>query len=54
MPGQTEKFLELLKPCYSDALKYCKALCAKRDLWMMRRRSAVVTHQRNGEHKVVG
>ncbi len=35
MPGQTDpttKFLELLKPCYSDALKYCKALCAKRSL----------------------
>ncbi|HMQ70428.1 MAG TPA: RNA polymerase sigma factor [Ignavibacteria bacterium] len=32
MPGQTDNFLELLKPCYSDALKYCKALCAKRSL----------------------
>lgn len=35
MPGQTDQtnqFLDLLKPCYSDALKYCRALCAKRSL----------------------
>lgn len=30
MSGQTDQFLELLKPCYSDALKYCRSLCAKR------------------------
>ncbi len=30
MCQDTNQFLELLKPCYSDALKYCKALCAKR------------------------
>ena len=30
MCQDTNKFLELLKPCYNDALKYCKALCAKR------------------------
>lgn len=28
-PG-TNQFIELLKPLYSDALKYCRALCAKR------------------------
>ena len=30
MCQDTNQFLDLLKPCYSDALKYCKALCAKR------------------------
>ena len=30
MCKDTNQFLEFLKPCYSDALKYCKALCAKR------------------------
>lgn len=32
MCQDTNQFLELLKPCYNDALKYCKALCAKRSL----------------------
>ncbi|MDQ3022428.1 MAG: RNA polymerase sigma factor [Bacteroidota bacterium] len=32
MCSDTNKFLELLKPCYSDALKYCKALCARRSM----------------------
>ncbi|MBK8553206.1 MAG: RNA polymerase sigma factor [Ignavibacteria bacterium] len=32
MCQDTNQFLGLLKPCYSDALKYCKALCAKRSL----------------------
>lgn len=30
MCKDTNQFLELLKPCYSDALKYCRALCVKR------------------------
>lgn len=30
MCQDTNQFLELLKPCYSNALKYCRALCAKR------------------------
>lgn len=30
MCQNTNQFLELLKPCYNDALKYCRALCAKR------------------------
>ncbi|HMS63911.1 MAG TPA: RNA polymerase sigma factor [Ignavibacteria bacterium] len=29
MCQDTDKFLELLKPQYSDALKYCKALCSR-------------------------
>lgn len=29
MSPDTEKFLELLKPEYNDALKYCKALCSR-------------------------
>ncbi len=32
MCPDTNIFLELLKPNYSDALKYCKALCSKRSL----------------------
>jgi RNA polymerase sigma-70 factor (ECF subfamily) len=32
MCQDTTQFLDLLKPCYNDALKYCKALCAKRSL----------------------
>ncbi len=32
MCPDTNKFLELLKPEYNDALKYCKALCIKRSL----------------------
>lgn len=30
MCKDTNRFLSLLKPCYSDALKYCRALCVKR------------------------
>jgi len=30
MTGNTDLFLEMLKPLYNDALKYCKALCSKR------------------------
>ena len=30
MCKDTNQFLELLKPSYSDALKYCRALCVKR------------------------
>lgn len=30
MSYNTEQFIELLKPEYNDALKYCKALCSKR------------------------
>ena len=30
MCKDTNLFLGLLKPCYSDALKYCRALCVKR------------------------
>ena len=30
MCKDTNRFLILLKPCYSDALKYCRALCVKR------------------------
>ncbi len=32
MCQDTNLFLELLKPAYNDALKYCKALCSKRSL----------------------
>jgi len=30
MENSTDKFIELLKPEYSNALKYCKALCSRR------------------------
>lgn len=30
MYPETNQFIELLKPLYNDALKYCRALCAKR------------------------
>ncbi|HMS34574.1 MAG TPA: RNA polymerase sigma factor [Ignavibacteria bacterium] len=30
MCKDSNQFLGLLKPCYSDALKYCRALCVKR------------------------
>ncbi len=30
MCSDTNQFLDLLKPCYNDALKYCRALCVKR------------------------
>ncbi|MEO8210774.1 MAG: RNA polymerase sigma factor [bacterium] len=32
MCSDTNQFIELLKPCYSDALKYCKALCVRRSV----------------------
>ncbi|MEO8665479.1 MAG: RNA polymerase sigma factor [Ignavibacteria bacterium] len=32
MLSETSQFLELLRPEYNDALKYCKALCAKRSI----------------------
>lgn len=32
MIDKNKRFIELLKPQYSDALKYCKALCAKRSV----------------------
>lgn len=30
MCQDTNRFLDLLNPCYNDALKYCRALCVKR------------------------
>lgn len=30
MPRDTNRFIELLKPNYNDAVKYCRALCSKR------------------------
>jgi RNA polymerase sigma-70 factor (ECF subfamily) len=30
MCKDTNQFLDLLKPCYNDAVKYCRALCVKR------------------------
>lgn len=32
MIDKNERFIGLLKPQYSDALKYCKALCSKRSV----------------------
>ncbi|MEP7146437.1 MAG: RNA polymerase sigma factor [bacterium] len=32
MVPESNQFLELLRPEYNDALKYCKALCSKRSL----------------------
>ncbi len=32
MIQETDKFIELLKPNYDDAVKYCRALCSNRSL----------------------